>query len=121
VKFLRRPSNLSLQPNAKRQHRLSSALDCNFMDYKTYFIDLINGFLSGKCDREAVARQVSGDIGIDEIDSNASPLFSNCEWALRHMNEKDYHTTENELRYYLSCLRGEREYKSNDRDLAIEN
>jgi hypothetical protein len=105
----------------KNTRRTVRALDCNFMDYKTYFIDLINGFLSDKYDREAVARQVSDDIGIDEIDSNASPLFSNCEWALRHMNEKDYHTTENELRYYLSCLIGEREYKNSDRNLSIEN
>ncbi len=94
------------------------------MDYKKYFKDLIAGFLSGKYTRSEIADIMASEIGIDDIDNSADEqqnLLTNCEWALRHIDEDGYYTTERELKYYLTCLNNERTFREEDRDDAIRN
>lgn len=90
------------------------------MNYEEYFEELISGFLAGSFDKEYVSSKLSADIGIDEIKGDETSLLTNCEWALRHINEKDYYTTESELKYYLSCLKGEQAFSLKTRDMAMD-
>lgn len=89
------------------------------MDYKAYFIELLMQFLSGVLSREEVARQVAVTMPIDTNYIGDEELMNNCEWALRHINEPEHYSTEGELSYYLSCLRGEAEYSQAERDRSM--
>ncbi|PIQ42713.1 MAG: hypothetical protein COW05_08360 [Gammaproteobacteria bacterium CG12_big_fil_rev_8_21_14_0_65_46_12] len=89
------------------------------MDYKAYFIELLIQFLNGVLSREEVARQVAVTMPIDTNYVDDEKLMNNCEWALRHINEPDHYSTEGELSYYLSCLRGETEYSQEERDNSM--
>ena len=91
------------------------------MDTTAFFIDVISRFLSGALDRASTARLVADELPHDEVRGGHHDLLPNCEWALRHIDEEGYYTTEAELRYYLQCLRGERIYDSNERDQAIRD
>ena len=89
------------------------------MDHKAFFVDVISRFLSGALDRAAAEALVADELPFDDVRGGHHDLLPNCEWALRHIAEPDYYTTEAELRYYLQCLRGERIYDSDERDQAI--
>ena len=89
------------------------------MDYKAYFIELLIQFFGGVLSREEVARKVAVTIPIDAGYVDDEELMNNCEWALRHINEPDHYCTEEELSYYLSCLRGEVEYSQEERDKSM--
>lgn len=86
------------------------------MEYKELFINLISSFLSGKLSRKEVAYQASMELPIDSNYKEDVALMANCEWALRHINESDYWTTETELQYYLSCLNGDKKFSNEERD-----
>jgi len=86
------------------------------IEFKELFINLISHFLSGKLNREEVAHQIVMELQMDTKFSDNTDLMKNCEWGLRHINEPDYWTTEAELQYYLSCLKGDKVYSSEERD-----
>ncbi|MDY0164539.1 hypothetical protein [Desulfobotulus sp.] len=90
------------------------------MNYKEFFITLIAQFLSGGISREQVAHEVAMELPIDSVYSDHIELMENCEWALRHINEPDYWTTENELQYYLSCLKGDEQFSIEERDRLLK-
>ena len=90
------------------------------MDHEAFFIELITGFLNKKYDRSDVAETMAIEIGIDEIKGDHHDLLVNCEVALRHIDEKNYYTTETELKYYLSCLKGEKTFNEQDRNELIQ-
>lgn len=90
------------------------------MNYKGYFLELISGFFEKNYDRKYIAEKISNDIDIDEIKGDRTCLLINCEWALRHINETDFYTTEAELKYLLSCLKGERNFSEQERDRIIK-
>jgi len=87
-------------------------------DYNAYFLDLISKLLSGQISR-ADAATAAGQIGMDEIEGGAASLLTNCEWALRHANEPDFYTSEQEFGYLLACLQGRADFSVLDRDAAI--
>ena len=89
------------------------------MDHRAFFLDLISRFLSRELDRSSVAGRVARELPLDSVRGGQKDLLPNCEWALRHINDPDFFTTEAELRYYLQCLGGERIYDSDERDQAI--
>ncbi len=91
------------------------------MDYKKFFIKLISYFLSEKLSRKEVAHTVAMELPIDKVYDNDIELLENCEWGLRHIDEPDYWTTENELRYYLSCLKGDEEFSVAARDRLLNS
>ncbi len=90
------------------------------MDHKEFFTELITGFLNNKYDRSDVAEKMAMEIGVDEITGDHLELLVNCEMALRHIDEEGYYTTESELRYYLSCLKGKKTFREQDRDESIK-
>ena len=89
------------------------------MDYKETFVNLIKGYFDGKHDRKYIAEYMSSQVGFDEIKGDHRDLLPNCEIALRHINEEEYYTTESELRYYLSCLMGEKIFNEKERNELI--
>ena len=91
------------------------------METKSPFTELISQFLSGALDRKAVAKKLASDIPLHGVRGNRCDLLPNIEWALRHIDEPGFYTTEAELRYYLECLRGEKVFNEFDRDQAIKN
>ncbi len=90
------------------------------MNYKEFFIQLISKFISGGITREEVAHEVAMEFSIDNAYDDNIELMENCEWALRHINEQDYWTTENELQYYLSCLKGDESFSVEARDRMLK-
>ena len=91
------------------------------MDYKEFFIKLISQFLTGRLSRKEVAHAVAMELPIDSSYDSDVELMENCEWGLRHIDEPDYWTTENELRYYLSCLKGDKHFSVAARDGLLKN
>ncbi len=89
------------------------------MNYKALFGELLKQFLNGTLSRSEVAEKVAVTMPIDTNYIDDKDLMNDCEWALRHINEADYYSTESELKYYLSCLRGEKEYNLKERDSNI--
>lgn len=91
------------------------------MDYKDFFIKLISQFLSGKLSRKEVAHTVAMEIPFDNVYDCDVELMENCEWGLRHIDEPDFWTTKNELRYYLSCLTGDEKFTVATRDRLLNS
>lgn len=89
------------------------------MDFKAFFIDLLLRFLDGVLSRAEVAQEIAVTMPVDTNYVDDEELMNNCEWALRHINEPDHYSTEGELSYYLSCLKGEKEYCQADRDESM--
>ncbi len=89
------------------------------MDYKAFFVELLVQFLNGMLSRTEVAEKIAVTIPIDTEYKDNEDLMNNCEWALRHINEPDHYSTENELSYYLSCLKGEEKYDQEERDSSM--
>ena len=90
------------------------------MDYKEYFIELISGFLDKKYSRSEIAQKITNNIGVDEIKGNHDDLLVNCEIALRHIDHEGYYTSENELKYYLSCLKNEKKFNEKERNTFLK-
>jgi hypothetical protein len=86
--------------------------------FRAFFAGTIEAYLAGRIDRKEVARVVVDNVGVDDI-SDQDKLLSSCHWALRHMNEDGYYTTDAEVRYYFECLSGTRVFSEADRDAAI--
>ena len=86
------------------------------MVVKELFIDVISRYLGGTLDRNSAAQLKAMEVGFDEIPGGQHDLLKNCEWALRHINEQDYYTCDEELKYYLQCLRG-REFTTQMREI----
>jgi len=91
------------------------------MNYKEFFINLISQFLSGRLSRKEVAHTVSMELPIDNVYDDDFELMENCEWGLRHIDEPDYWTTENELRYYLACLKGVEKFTVAERNRLLNS
>jgi hypothetical protein len=91
------------------------------MNYNTYFLELISKLLAQELSRLEVSSLMSANIGIDDISGDSESLLKNCEWALRHANEKDYYTTIGEFVYLKSCLSGEKKFSCSARDASITN
>ncbi len=89
------------------------------MNYKEFFINLISQFLSGKLSRKEVANTVTMELTIDSLYDDNVELMENCEWGLRHIDEPDFWTTKNELKYYLSCLEGNDKFTVAKRDRLL--
>jgi len=89
------------------------------MDYTTFFVELLTQFLSGAISRAEVAERIAFTMPVDTDYLDDEDLMNNCEWALRHINEPGYYSTEAELAYYLSCLKGENKYSQEERDKNI--
>jgi hypothetical protein len=90
------------------------------MEYKQLFIELITSFLDGETSREEVANKITMEIPVDSNYADNRDLMENSEWALRHINEPDYWTTEVELRYYLSCLKGDKRFSVDERNSLLD-
>jgi hypothetical protein len=91
------------------------------MNYKDFFINLISQFFSGKLSRKEIAHTVAMELPIDHVYDCDVELMKNCEWGLRHIDEDNYWTPENELRYYLSCLKGDEQFTVEARDRALNS
>jgi len=89
------------------------------MNYNAYFLELISKLLSQELSREDVASLMSSNVGIDSVPSDSQSLLTNCEWALRHANEKEFYTTIGEFVYLKSCLTGEQTFSCSGRDASI--
>ena len=89
------------------------------MDIKSFFINIIEQFLAGQLNRKTVSETIANELPFDVIEGDSSNLMTNCEWALRHINEPEYWTPKNELKYYLACLKGEKEFSPIERDKTI--
>ncbi len=89
------------------------------MDYKAFFIELLTLFLNGSLSRSEVAKKITTTMSVDTKYLDDEELMINCEWALRHINEPNHYSTEGELSYYLSCLKGECEYSLEERNNSI--
>ena len=79
----------------------------------------MEAFLDGRLNRAAVELRMARDVPIDAISGNQFDLLTNCEYALRHINEAGYWTTELELRYYLDCLRGRKQFSTAERNALL--
>lgn len=87
------------------------------MDRKEIFTELLKKYFEGSLTRDEVE-----DIILDEIPLDSFPkveLLTNCEEALRHINEPYFWTTDGELKYYLECLIGESIFSVDERDKRI--
>ncbi len=89
------------------------------MDYADLFAKMIDKLLTGGIDRATAAERIAELVPIDAIAGDQHDLLPNCEWALRHVNEGGFRTTDAELRYLLSCLRGENSFDEKARDQAV--
>jgi len=89
------------------------------MNYKKLFRELIATYLEGSLTRADVSRRMTEEVPLDDICGDHRDLLPNCEHALRHMDDPDYYTVESELKYYLACLEGRREFSEVERDKAI--
>ena len=90
------------------------------MEYKALFIELLSTFLSGNSSRKEIAHKIAMELPIDSNYVNDIELMENCEWALRHINEPDYWTNETELRYYLTCLKGDNQFSVDERNNLLK-
>jgi len=89
------------------------------IDMAKIFEDLTGKFLKGELDRPAVASFMAREVPFDSVEGEHSDLLPNCEWSLRYINDEDYYTTEQELKYLYDCLQGNRLFNEDDRDRSI--
>lgn len=89
------------------------------MEYRSLFVQLISDFLDGKTTRRDVAREMASRVPLDSIEGGQHDLMPNCEWGLRHINEPDFWTTQEELAFYLACLVGEETFSVSKRDKVV--
>jgi len=87
----------------------------NQTELNKLYINLIESYFAGSANREMIAAEITNLVEVDN-EGAKNELLSNCEQSIRHINEKDYYTTDKELKFLLSCLKGEIEF--NEKSLA---
>lgn len=90
------------------------------MNYKKFYLDLIQRFLNHEISRGEIANLVANEVPIDCNYEENAELLRNCEWALRHMDDDTFFTIDDEISYYLRCLKGDEIFSKLGRDAAMQ-
>lgn len=73
--------------------------------------EIIENYLSGRYDKAKAVERLIMTIKPEEIyDLESSPLITDCYFAIKHLTEKGFETTDTELNYLRDCINGIREY-----------
>lgn len=91
------------------------------MNFRAFYLDLLNKYFSGELSREEISDFVSDTVPIDVAYQQDAELMINCEWGIRHVSHGDLATTDEELRFYRDCLTGEVSYSDDARNEAIRS
>ena len=89
------------------------------MSYEQLYLELITRLLTGELRRDEVSDVLAKTVPIDIKYIRNAELLTNCEWALRHVSEINFFTSEKELAYYARCLRNEELFSALARDRAM--
>ncbi|EYE87134.1 hypothetical protein Q428_15080 [Fervidicella metallireducens AeB] len=84
------------------------------------FNEIIENYLNGRYDRLKAVERLITTIQPEEIyDIESSPLITDCYFAIKHLTEKDFETTNTELVYLRDCINGIREYSMEEKNKLI--
>ncbi|KJS13669.1 MAG: hypothetical protein VR67_03505 [Peptococcaceae bacterium BRH_c8a] len=87
---------------------------------KTVLSNIIEKFLSKQIDVDEVQSCLVEEVDPDEIyEIEDNMLVTDCYFALKHLKETGYETSNAEIRYFLECLSGAREYSLEEKNRII--
>lgn len=82
--------------------------------------EIIENYLIGRYDRLKAVDRLITTINPEEIyDLESNPLITDCYFAIKHLTEKGYETTNAELVYLRDCIKGTREYNLDEKNRFI--
>jgi hypothetical protein len=83
--------------------------------------EIIEDYLIGKYDRSKAVDKLITSIKPEEIyDLGTNPLITDCYFAIKHLTEKGFETTTDELVYLRDCIKGIREYNLDVKNRFIQ-
>lgn len=84
------------------------------------FNEIIGNYLSSIYDRSKAVERLITTIKPEEIyELESSPLITDCYFAIKHLTEKGFETTNTELIYFRDCINGIREYSLDEKNKFI--
>lgn len=82
--------------------------------------DLIIKYFDKELNRDEIANKLVRSIDIAELDEYNDELLNDCFFALYHMNEDGFETTELEIQYLNECFNEIRTFSRAERDEYIK-
>ncbi|RJE47952.1 MULTISPECIES: hypothetical protein [unclassified Dehalobacter] len=83
------------------------------------FVDLLKKYIFEGVDRYEIADELIKKVDINAIFSSDDFIISDCFYAIKHLTEDKYETSINELKYFLECFEGLREYNLEEKNNII--
>ncbi|NBJ14078.1 MAG: hypothetical protein FNP40_00575 [Dehalobacter sp. 4CP] len=83
------------------------------------FVGLLKKYIFEGVDRYEIVDELIEKIDINEIYSSDDFVISDCFYAIKHLTEDKYETSINELKYFLECFEGLREYNLEEKNNVI--
>jgi hypothetical protein len=82
--------------------------------------EIIENYLIGRYDRLKAVDRLIATINPEEIyNLESNPLITDCYFAIKHLTEKGFETTNSELVYLRDCIKGIREYNLDEKNRFI--
>ena len=84
------------------------------------FNEIIENYLTSRYDRSKAVERLITTIKPEGIyDLESSPLITDCYFAIKHLTEEGFETTNTELIYLRDCINGIREYSLDEKNKFI--
>jgi hypothetical protein len=82
--------------------------------------EIIENYLIGRHDRLKAIDKLITSIDPGEVyDIESNPMITDCYFAIKHLTEEGYETTNAELIYLRDCINGVREYDMYEKNKFI--
>lgn len=83
--------------------------------------EIIKSYINKNLDEHQTVMQLVMKLNPEEIyNITDEPKITDCYFAIKHLEEEKFETTKSELRYFLECFSGLRQYNLNEKNQYIE-